>query len=259
MNAEYIFTRDKLTQIFTHLNTLINNSHPALTIFTSYSTSGINPLTEPPVIRVSIQYGGGADTYDPIATPFLALGPIRHSVDIIPLNQIATATGIGLNSGACIGGTVSRGHYSAQIPRFDNFTALEAAYDLYAEVVRDPRFSTTSMVWEQYPQQKFKEIPMESSAYPWREDSFLSLMMMNFIGEENHEDAEAFGKRAREILRRVGGDGKLRCYTNYAQGDEDWRIWYGEGWREKKLRELKKKWDPKVSLDEEMLQGFGMR
>jgi hypothetical protein len=49
----------------------------------------------------------------------------------------------------------------------------------------------------------------------------------------------------RKILQRESGFDKLQAYVNYAQGDEKWQDLYGwEEWRQKKLKALKRKYDP---------------
>lgn len=143
-----------------------------MTIFTSFLPSS-SPLDTPPIIRVSIQYGGGPDNFPIIAAPFLALSPFYTADFAVPLNQIATATGIGLDMGFCVGGTVRRGHYSAQVKSLD-IPSIQEAHKFYGEVVKEEAFRGTSIVWESYPQRRFKEIDADGSAYPWRDMNIIS-------------------------------------------------------------------------------------
>lgn len=55
----------------------------------------------------------------------------------------------------------------------------------------------------------------------------------------------AVSKEMRRILVDASGANKLHAYVNYAFGDETLPEMYGhEPWRVKKLKQLKKKYDP---------------
>ena len=59
------------------------------------------------------------------------------------------------------------------------------------------------------------------------------------------EKAVEFGRELRQVLFNASGLDQLHSYVNYAHGDETVQEMYGfESWRQKRLRELKRKYDP---------------
>ncbi|TGZ78648.1 FAD-binding domain-containing protein [Ascodesmis nigricans] len=240
VDATYLYEPSKLPDLITLLNTL--PQPPTLTIFFGFLPS-TSPQTQPPSIRLSLQYGGGPTNFPALMEPFLSLRPFSISNQTVPLNQIATATGIGTGMGFCLGGSVYRGHYSAQVKKLE-VDAVTEAWRFYGDVVKEPEFQGTSIVWELYPQQRFKEIDGTQSAYPWREMDIISLFMINFRNPTLQPRAQQLGEAAREILHRGSGVPDLRVYVNYAQGDEGQEVWYGRGWRADKVSALKGRWDP---------------
>jgi len=71
--------------------------------------------------------------------------------------------------------------------------------------------------------------------------------MVNWTSEEDDELGVRVGEGGREMLIRSTGEQGWQVYVNYAFGDEKNEVVYEgvEPWRLKRLRALKKRYDPK--------------
>jgi len=168
-NAAYIYPDASLEKVFSFLNEYKSQQPAELTIFANAWPSTTSNTSN---VRVSVQYGGHLP-FSTVGAPFLALKPISASNATVPWPQIATATGIGVNMGFCLAGT-RRGHFSTQLKDF-KIPAIRAAKDYFDDTRKKyPQFASTSLLWEMYPQQAFKAIPAELSAYPHRDLDIIS-------------------------------------------------------------------------------------
>ncbi|KAF8247119.1 FAD-binding domain-containing protein [Wilcoxina mikolae CBS 423.85] len=241
-NAEYIYPDASLEAVFSFLNAYKHQQPAEMTIFANaWPVEGSNVSN----IRLSIQYGGHKP-FSQIAAPFLALHPISMSNSTISYPQIATATGIGLNMGFCLAAGTRRGHFSTQLKDFV-IPAIREMKEYFDDTRRKyPQLSGTGLLWEMYPQQAFKAIPAEESAYPHRDLDIISLFMVNWTDEKDDELARSVGELGRDVLIKSTGKQGWQVYVNYAFGDERNEVVYegGEPWRLKRLRKLKRRFDP---------------
>ncbi|CCX32721.1 Similar to 6-hydroxy-D-nicotine oxidase; acc. no. P08159 [Pyronema omphalodes CBS 100304] len=237
-NANYVFPGNKARRIFGFLNGYKSKQPKELTGFVRFAptVSGVSDVV------LSVQYGGH-EPYEKIGAPFLALGPKSVMNQTVPFPQVATAMGIGLNNGFCVKSGTRRGHFSTQIKKF-NIPEMEGIKAFYDETLKTyPQFNASSMVWEMYPQQAFKAVPADESAYPHRDLDMLSLFMVNYKDPKDDELARKLGKEGlKHLLKTAEG---YRVYVNYGLGDEPNNVMYGGGWRLERLRDLKRRYDPR--------------
>ena len=103
-------------------------------------------------------------------------------------------------------------------------------------------------MFEAYPVQGVRAIGSDSTAFAFRADNLLTAPLISYKpdGEDLDSQAAELGNRLRGILHKGSGREELRAYINYAFGNESPQNWYGyEPWRQGRLKELKKKYDPK--------------
>ena len=103
-------------------------------------------------------------------------------------------------------------------------------------------------MFEAYPVQGVRAIGSDSTAFAFRADNLLTAPLISYKpdGEDLDSQAAELGNRLRGILHKGSGREELHAYINYAFGNESPQNWYGyEPWRQGRLKELKKKYDPK--------------
>ncbi|KAG9375854.1 FAD-dependent oxygenase [Pyrenophora tritici-repentis] len=86
-----------------------------------------------------------------------------------------------------------------------------------------------------------------ASAFGFRDAHTLAapLIVYNSTGKAQDNGVKKLGTQLRDIIREGTGSKELHTYVNYAYGDEGPKAWYGhESWRQKKLQELKQRYDP---------------
>jgi FAD/FMN-containing dehydrogenase len=131
-----------------------------------------------------------------------------------------------------------------------NIQAQRAVFDTFARVTSEiPQFNNSLFLFEGYSLQGVKAVPHESTAFPFRDGNLLVTPLIVYEPEEDaplDSKAIAFGEELRQILFKASGETELHAYVNYAFGDEQPKNWYGyEPWRLKRLKALKKKYDPR--------------
>lgn len=127
--------------------------------------------------------------------------------------------------------------------------AMRAGYDLIAEAVSDPRLVNAFWILESYGRKGPQSFPPGYSAVAPEERDYHILMSMSFswVGEGDGEVAEAAKKYA-DAIREVSRSDvtPAHTYVNYSPGDASLAEIYGRDQnRLKKLKALKKQWDPK--------------
>lgn len=129
-----------------------------------------------------------------------------------------------------------------------NVAAQRKAYNAYASAVKgDSPFNTSLFMFEGYSNEGVKAIDSASTAYAHREINLLGAPLITYKpgGKDLDKKAAKLGNKLRDILREDSESKDLRAYVNYAYGDETQKAVYGhEQWRQHKLRQLKKKYDP---------------
>lgn len=121
------------------------------------------------------------------------------------------------------------------------FNKFDKLYSDYPET----RGSTLEV--EFFPNQAVVAVPLDSTAYPWRDVQAQVMIQMAFTGNPTGPAANASNILASELrtaFAKTSGYKDLEIYISYAHGDEDPAAWYS---KEKlpRLVALKKKWDPK--------------
>ena len=103
-------------------------------------------------------------------------------------------------------------------------------------------------MFEGFSVQGLKAIPADSSAFAFRSENLLAAPLINYPPSNSDLTSEAadLGNKLRGILNEATGRQDFRAYINYAYGTETSEQIYGsEEWRQQRLQDLKKRYDPK--------------
>jgi hypothetical protein len=180
---------------------------------------------------------------------FHDLGPLVVKPQSGTYQDLAAWTGIALASPPCQ-------DFGFNNPRFPiytrsyNLTAQKKAYDLYASAISgsDSPYYNSIFMFEDYATGGVRALANDASAFGFRQDLILAapLIIYNSTGKAEDAAVETLGNQLREVIREGTGTSELHTYVNYAFGTEGPKSWYGyEAWRQNRLKELKKKYDPK--------------
>ncbi|KAI1113130.1 hypothetical protein F5Y14DRAFT_462823 [Nemania sp. NC0429] len=143
--------------------------------------------------------------------------------------------------------------YTASASTLFSTDALKEVYASYASFVRaHPHANRSILLFEAASGQAMNALPADFSAYPHRgKMTTNAIIQMTWDDDQDRELAEeavAFGKRTRDLLKAPDASGydRLYAYVNYANSDEPLSAIYGyEEWRHRRLTALKQKYDPR--------------
>lgn len=126
--------------------------------------------------------------------------------------------------------------------------AMRKGFTIFTEATADRRFSTSTWPLESYGRGAVETVPDSATAVPSEERRrhILTSPILWWVGSDKKdaEDARRYGEKMQMALRTPGQ--LPHSYLNYAKGSEELSEVYGRDKpRLARLRELKKKWDPK--------------
>ncbi|PVH78374.1 FAD-binding domain-containing protein [Cadophora sp. DSE1049] len=241
----YIFTGDKVEEVFEASNTLMDDQPPSLLSFSFFAWL---PAVDPnaPVIFSFVLYHGPEQELNDFSAPFDKISsPVPVDAKLVDYTQLASLTGNGYDGLACGHGSVSL-RFPIGTTRY-NIKAQRAAYDKFAQVTTEiPALNGSLFLFEGYSTQGVKAVPEKSTAFPHRQDNLLIAPVMVYQPNATLDPiAIQAGKDIRNIIFEGEGSSEFHAYVNYAHGDETLQEMYGyEDWRQEKLRELKFLYDP---------------
>jgi hypothetical protein len=128
-----------------------------------------------PTININLVYSGPEAEAAPFVKPFDAISPVWKDAKTASWDGLPWATYNGLNNILCTPSGWARfpikNFYAANVKKydiptmrsfFDAWTGMNDKYDGHAMF---------SVMFESFPQQRIREIPDDSTAYPWRHGS----------------------------------------------------------------------------------------
>ncbi|KAF2668714.1 FAD binding domain-containing protein [Microthyrium microscopicum] len=244
--ASFIYSEDKLEDVFSTFNALEDHSHPAEL---TYQTSIVRlPDFDPnnAIISLSIVYDGPPDQAEPYVKLF------REKEHIFSQEQVGKYTQLGVMTSLYDGGPFCRPFGAIHVGPISlytyNATAMREAYSIFNKVTAEDTFARSFMLIESYSMQAVQAVPEENTAVI---DRAYNILVGNFIIHPiAFAEADARGREYSHRIRDAlfigsGMKGDPPVYVNYASGLETENQIYGEGWRVEKLKKLKKKYDPK--------------
>ncbi|KAB8237519.1 hypothetical protein ETB97_012941 [Aspergillus alliaceus] len=242
----YTYTQDKLEALFEYLNVLGDDGNQRVDVV-YWATISREPTVDPvnPIIDIFVLQEGVAAMTEDVAGPFDILGPVKVDTHSGPYVDISKWTEFNIGSRACGKGAGYIARFPINLKSY-NLEAQRAAFEVYAEeTLAHPALEHSSIMLEGYSSQAVKAVDEASTAYPHRDDTLLISPVIIFENAADRGMAEAFGNRIRDIFYEGSGEEEKHVYVNYAAGDEPLETMYGyEPWRQSKLSELKRKYDP---------------
>ncbi|KAG8530172.1 uncharacterized protein KY384_005655 [Bacidia gigantensis] len=243
----YIFTGDQLEAFFNQVNKLLNNGTLPKDANT-FALYLLNPeVSAKPVIMFQFFYFGTAAQALPYVQPFLNLHPVVVSNATTLYKDLAhEAQMTGVGDPVCAPGT-TKFLVPVGLKEY-NVEANRKVYNLYSDMLtKHPALNGSVVQLEAYALEGSKAIDPAGSAYAHRDDNILVSFSLSYApSPDNDAAAIKYAKQARQYWIEGENGRQFSAYTNYAYGDESLQSVYGyEPWRLQRLRELKKKWDPK--------------
>ncbi|PKS05902.1 hypothetical protein jhhlp_007733 [Lomentospora prolificans] len=245
-----IFSGDKVEEVYQAVNGhLTKDGNQSVDVINwSYWLNNPDIDAEKPVILFWI-IQEGVSVVDPLYTkPFYDIGPLVAEPTSGTYLDLAEWTGISLSSAPCQKSGLSNPRFPLYVRSY-NVTAQKQAYDLFASAVTaDSPFYHSLYLFEGYSMQAVRAVDERSTAFAFRDDNLLTAPLITYTPGDSELDTAAarLGNQLRDILHAGSGQDEMRVYVNYAYGNESPEQWYGsERWRQSRLRELKRKYDPK--------------
>ncbi|KAI0125392.1 FAD-dependent oxygenase [Xylariales sp. AK1849] len=250
--AQYIFTHDKVEDIFTQLNNWTVNGTKDMPVefinkIIFARISSIDPNNAVIVFNIFYQ---GANTVPPRYTaPLLAIGPVVAAANVTDYPGLALIDGTTIDSAVCQQHNAVNMMFPISIRSY-NVQAQRAAFDAFNAFTADTTFINSAVLLEGYSTQAVKAVRSEDTAFPHRADNFLITPVVSYtVNSTLDSKATAFGDSFRQALHEADGNAELHAYVNYAHGDETLQEMYGyDAWRVARLRSLKEKYDPKTQF-----------
>lgn len=237
----YIFTGDKLEAVFELMNTWLEDESRPVEL-THFAVLLRDPsVSSEPVISLLTLWQGPSFPAQ-YTTPLTALLPARESANYTTLAGINALLGSSLSGPNCAPG-LARHTVPVGLQRWDTAN-IRAVHDIFSKL--PDGLHQSGMLLEAYSVKAVQAVDPASTAYALRGDDLLAAPTFTFdAGNASLAAvAETAGKQVREAMMRGTGL-RLGAYVNYAVGDEGLEAVYGyEGWRLKRLRSLKGRYDP---------------
>lgn len=243
--ANFIFTQDKLEQVFGLINNITNNGQGPVAYIDFVWFQWVTTIdAEFPVVSVYMVYQGTPQEAQPYVDMYQALGPANTTIIDTDYTQISSLTGNGNDGIAC----AHSEYYALRFPTgfvTYNLITNRLLFNKFADITtQQPGFSDSFFLFEDYSTEGVWAVDPTSSAFPDRFNHHLISPVIIYFNSSLDDQAVQAGQELRELALE-GKPGPLNAYVNYAHGDETEEDWYGhESWRIQRLTSLKKKYDP---------------
>ncbi|KAH9890257.1 hypothetical protein F4778DRAFT_378444 [Xylariomycetidae sp. FL2044] len=241
MNVDLIFPANTSSAYFSLLESYGESLPPELATVSIINFDSTANQTQ---LLVNWVYMGPESEGREIIAPLLDLGPTVANISIVPWNKLIATVGFGIDPTICQKDVI-RVVYGINLRQLSSatydavFQKMAVFYDSY------PDAQQSAIEMEIFPNQAAVAIPVDETAYPWRDS--IGYILINFLWiVENDTLTEAvrnLGDELRQEFVETSGYPELRVYVNYAYGDESAEQMYGQD-NLPRLTALKSTWDP---------------
>ncbi|TVY17065.1 FAD-linked oxidoreductase azaG [Lachnellula arida] len=244
----YVWTQDKLEQVFEALNAFHGNGTTPVLMGSNAGQFAIVPnISETEAMLIwGFGYAGPAADAEKLLEPFNAISAVSEESGDVPFPEIAHLQGTGLEDATCQDGSSYAG--STLYSLVYNVTAERQIYNLFNEkIALYPEFAAgASFLHEGYSDQAVVAVDPASSAFPHRDEHHLLYFLLAMDkGSYSTDAAWQWAAEVRDIWAAGQPTRLPATYVNYALGSESLESIYGdEPWRLERLRSLKAKYDP---------------
>ncbi|KAK3934355.1 hypothetical protein QBC46DRAFT_368250 [Diplogelasinospora grovesii] len=246
----YIFTEDKLEQVFEEANKFHHSANGTTPVNMALNFITFEPNTTisetKAVISWSFAYRGPASEAEALLAPINAIPAVYDAQGDVSFPNISVIQGTDLGSGACVN---NNSWISATASTIDyNVTAERALYDLYNDYLNTyPELAAASVTHEGYANAAVQGFNPDDSAYPSREYNHLNVI--NILVPPEYSNLTSVANQWAAEIRDIWNAGQPGVrpynYVNYANGSEPVPSMYGyEEWRLERLVGLKAAYDP---------------
>lgn len=208
-----------------------------------------NTTSKQPILVSTVYYNGPASEAASYFAPFAALSPLQ-TTEVLTTDYpgLAAAAQFRVTDWACqpkAGATV----YGMDVDSYD-VKGLRKSYNAFRDMIRaEPALSLSMAYLEGYSLQAVQAVPYESTAFALRDRKLLYGFLVTYEETERNKTLDAQAQKWGEKIRDAAYGDKVKqksVYVNYAKGSESLQAMYGyEGWRQERLKMLKRKYDPK--------------
>ncbi|RPB10764.1 FAD-binding domain-containing protein [Morchella conica CCBAS932] len=234
--ADIIYDTTLLPEVFEALNSF---DVPAeTTILVAFF---VDPVTIEP--RLFVNFVSSI----PEAAARAQLDSVFGHIPYLSMNDLvlpwASANGMSISQSACE--SRARKELSGVSTKGWHLPSIQLVYEKFAEFVADPAWAGAVVVFESYSVKGVQAVPAETTAYPWRDETGIIISYKNATLDAAADD---WVNEIMAILHADSGFDRPAVYMNYAKGTEGFGAVYGyEKWRQAKLKDLKRKWDPSLT------------
>jgi FAD/FMN-containing dehydrogenase len=190
-----VFAENKIEDIVTAIDQL--NLTDEMAIFLYFATSGSPKYT--PIVIVSPFYAGSETTGRAAFGSIFNIGPTQDNTAVLPYTSANVA-----NDAHCAKGG-RKPSYGVSMGKLDPQT-WRSIWKLYVEYVSDTRVANSSVFVECYSWSKARQLPTDSSSFPFRDTStYIGLVNNVYIDPSLDSKAQTFGNQVRDLWRSTDG------------------------------------------------------
>ncbi|EGZ72508.1 FAD-binding domain-containing protein [Neurospora tetrasperma FGSC 2509] len=244
----FTFTQDRLEEVYRVHNAVMRNQSQYVVYWSLWRlVPEVDPVN--PILVSTVYYNGPASEAASYFAPFAALSPLQTTpVQTTDYPGLAAAAQFRVTDWACqpkAGATV----YGMDVDSYD-VKGLRKSYNAFRDMIRaEPALSLSMAYLEGYSLQAVQAVPYESTAFALRDRKLLYGFLVTYEETERNKTLDAQAQKWGEKIRDAAYGDKVKqksVYVNYAKGSESLQAMYGyEGWRQERLKMLKRKYDPK--------------
>ncbi|OAG12219.1 FAD-binding domain-containing protein [Paraphaeosphaeria sporulosa] len=248
--STFIYRSDKLEAVLDAVNKLDGDAMRSQNLVINGVGTRIPPMDpQNPMIIYTLSYQGPEAEALPYFSKFKAIGPItvKPSTNVNNM-ELYKITQNSVDSAACARNKNSMGS-GVSLPSW-NTTAARAAFNIFAKMTADRRFSRSVFLLENYGMQGVRAVDPSLTSLSLEERQYPAVanptIWWNGTAAVGQADAEAYGEQIRQALfAGLPKGAKKHTYVNYAVGTENFNQMYGyDTARVQRLKTLKKAYDP---------------
>lgn len=252
--SRIVFPASRVKEVAQALELWRLNQDFRATIYVSIERERSDKGVLVPIIILQCSFFGPRSLDKEVFAIFQELGPLRESAYVVPWNRITREWGESINDPICLKvPKLAHSFFHAQISRIEENSMAKMLELLETELWPwTDKYSVGPPVvwWELYPQHAVRAAPDGQTAYPWRKRGITTVIIVHYDTSAVPRKAErqlvSIGEKGRKIFNAPEKD--LAVYVNYATGTEGTRAMYGDKNNLKRLRKLKRVFDPKGIL-----------
>lgn len=247
-----IFTPDQLSEVVAGCNAVLEgqDGNQAMLLAFGYSP----PPDRARVIVAQVFHNGSAEEGERKYAPLLKVGPHLNAVQTVPYKVVNSLA----NAGVPHGGRYQFGAANVTFPV--DVGVVQSAAKVWWEGIE--RFSAdpgredlrgSIIGYELFPNDKAREVDPEATAFANRGKYFNVAVLMSWKNPESDKEVRKFKQEVAALIRdkgfkgdEVGGEG-VGHYNNYLDSSISAEGAFGSN--AKRLKELKKKYDPENRFD----------